>query len=181
MKSIPVLRAGFALLLALAVRTPASPILGGHPEAGPQYHWTHPADRFQHAYGWNAHDKHRHHHLDLHALVQGYGRRTSGSLAMNWGPERMEDAYRAPHGVCGGSPGAGLVHFWPEGPALNDPDDEEEPESEDAGKPVIAGEWHDGSVSAPGIPSVPEPGSLALMGAGMLGLAAAGAFRKRKR
>jgi hypothetical protein len=173
------------LVLALALGAPASPLSWESPGAGPQPRWIVPAGYFPHAYAWGHHAPHRRHRLDLHALLLRYGRQPSGSLPLNYGSDRFEDAYPPRQGMCGGWPGAGVVRFEPDGPALPpmgaaaDEAEEKDQGDGDAGAPIIAA-WNDGGVSPAEIPAVPEPGSLALMGAAMLGLTAAGALRKKK-
>lgn len=172
--------ASLVLLLALAVRTPASPIAPVRP--GADYHsFLNHSDAFGlRSLGWgNPHAQRPHHRSHGFHLNHGF---------------RFHPA------LCRKSPGSGWVHYRPEGadPEVSDaetvpgtetvPDavtipetetgeDFDSPEEENAPPAVadtrgVSGETH------AGIPAVPEPGSLALMAAGILGLAAAGASRR---
>jgi hypothetical protein len=174
--------AALFLLLAMAAGTQASPI---NPFSQGAAARTLPIP--SEGYGlktlvWGYPGAHRHGGFGAHPSLSRNGRSDFGPPAGL--AKRPWSGFRFHRDLCGKAPGAGLVGFGPEGPelndALNDADDEEETEVGETGEPVIAATGT-GVDAAPEIPAVPEPGSLALMGAGILGLAAAGALRKRKR
>jgi hypothetical protein len=160
-----------------AARTPASPIPWERPGAGPQSHWIVPVGHYPHGYAWGYHAQRRHAHLDLQALMRRYGRQTHGIQPSNPGPEHSMAGYPLHRGMCGGWPGS-LVRPEPDGPDPKDGEDSEDP-GEEVGEAPFNASGGDGGIAASHVPAVPEPGSLALMGAGMLGLMAASAFRKK--
>jgi hypothetical protein len=164
----PLAAAGF--LLVLTTGAFAAPILSESSVGGHGGYWT------PNAYGpWTPgsafHPWHRPHGLDLRAghLAKDHG--SHGAANLPFGLGRLDEGYPIPSRLCGGAPGAGLSQYPSEGPS-------EAPDLED-GQPGEDGS--DTRISATGdldrkanpIPAVPEPGSLALLGAGALGLLAA--------
>ena len=83
----------------------------------------------------------------------------------------MDEGYPIPARLCGGAPGAGLSQYPSEGPA-EAPEPEDNQPGENGSDAQIAATG-DLDKQANPIPAVPEPGSLALLGAGALGLLAA--------
>lgn len=100
---------------------------------------------------------------DLAALLKQYSNRTHSAWAL---------------GIPLGSLAVDFPPPAPEGPGATEPDPEGDPDTSiaatlsDAGRP-------DGRLPDPAIPAVPEPDTLFMLGAGVLGLWAARALAKR--
>jgi len=139
------LPAAAGLLLVLATGAFSAPITSEPSESGHGGYWTQPGPFDPWAPGWAFHRGHRPHGLDLWA-----GRPAND--------QRSQDA--------------GLSQYTLECPASGAPDLEATQPGEDGSDTQIASTEDLDRKSNP-IPAVPEPGSLAMLGAGALGLMAA--------
>jgi len=156
MRLMNTLPAAAGLLLLLAAGTFAAPI-GSEPAGLNGGHWTIPATYAPWDQGWAFHRAHRPHRLDLRVYLLQYGYHSQGAVTGPWNFRRPDEEYPVRPWLCGGEPGAGLSQY----PSDDDP----VVEAPDEGNPV---------------PAVPEPGSLAMLGAGALGLIVARSLLKNR-
>lgn len=171
MKSLP---AAAGLLLVLSTGAFSAPIYSG-PSEGHGGHLTLPGAYFPWAPGRVLHFKHRSHGFDLRAWQYDNEHR-HGAPNLAYGFGRLDEGYPVDSRLCGGHPGAGISQDPVEVPAPEATDWDGTP-GEDGSDTQIASTVDPKSDP---IPAVPEPGSLAMLGAGGLGLLAARGLLKRK-
>jgi hypothetical protein len=162
--------AALGLFLALAAGTQASPINPYRPELN-----AHALAAHSEAYGlqslvWGNPGAHRHARFGIHPSAPRNGHPDFG-LPAGLGKDPWA-GFRFHPALCAKSPGAGIVPEVPEETEASVPDVEGTPDEEES--PTWVADTRTDSGEAPqGIPAVPEPGSMALMSAGLLGLMAA--------
>jgi hypothetical protein len=168
---------GLGLVLA-ASGAQAGLIPSGYMQ-GPDFgRWNVPARHDGHGY-WAFHRPARQAYgLDLRALLDQYSRRTHSLVPQAAHVGRLDEDYASAPGLCGGAPGAGLADGGP-ADTVQGGNEEEESEPEDESGTELAAE-DPGRLPASRLPTVPEPGSMAMLGAGALGLLAARAVLKKR-
>ncbi len=172
MNSLP---AAAGLLLVLATGAFSAPIFP-EPSEGHGGYWSLQGAFSPWAPGRAFHPWHHSHGLDLQALRYASEHR-HGAANLPFGLGRLDEGYPDDSRLCGGQPGAGLSQYPAEGPAPETPDFGGAP-GEQGSDTQIAATGDLDPKSSP-IPAVPEPGSLAMLGAGALGLLAARGLLKR--
>jgi PEP-CTERM motif len=168
--------AAIALLIGLAAPTQASPINPFHAEPN-----SHALSARSEGYGlqslvWGNPGAHRHARFGAHPSLARNGHPDFGFPAAlgkdPWSGFRFHPA------LCGKSPGAGVTPAVPEETEASLPEVGQGSPDEEDSPALIADTRGDSGPSQQGIPAVPEPGSLALMSAGLLGLMAARSLLK---
>lgn len=169
MNSLP---AAAGLLLVLATGSFSAPIHSETSVGGHGGYWTVPATYDPWAPGWIGHRGHR--SPGLAPRDRGLAKDHGGYGAANlpFGLGRMDEGYPIPSRLCGGAVGTGLSQYPLEGPDSETPDLDVTQPGDDGSDARIAA-TADLDRNANPIPAVPEPGSLAMLGAGALGLLAA--------
>jgi len=168
MNSLPAVA---GLLLVLATGTFAAPITSDPPEGGHGGYWTLPAAYAPWTPAWAFHPAHRSHGWDLRAWRLAYDHPSHGAVILPLGLGRLDEGYSVQSWLCGGAPGAGLSQYPLAGPPETPDLEETQPGNEGSETQIVP--TGDSDRKSNPIPAVPEPGSLAMLGAGVLGLLAA--------
>jgi hypothetical protein len=170
MKSFSAPYAAFGLIMGLAAQIHASPIGPISPSVKSSSVLAHPEAYGLRSLGWGIPHTHQHHAAQPASFRHdGFG---FTDIAHGLGSDPWSE-FRFHPALCGGAPGAGLAHFPADEADAIEPVAENADADEDGAQASISDTRIDSGESEPGIPAVPEPGTLAMLGAGMLGLMAA--------
>jgi hypothetical protein len=163
-----ILPAASGLLLWLATGSFAAPIVAEHSEGGRGGYWSMPITQPPCAKAWAFGAAHHSHGLNLRAWQPGSAHRGHEVAHPPLGLGKWDEQFRVRPWLCGGVSGEGSSQYLSEGPDSETPDFEEPQTGDDDAATRISAS---GDLDrANPIQAVPEPGSLAMLGAGVLGL-----------